>query len=345
MTILFFSRLFYPHIGGVEKHVLEVSKLLVKRGYSVTVLTEQYDNQLKKEDKIEGIRILRIDNGNDNWFKKFRVWKNLWIYRKLIKKSDIVHAHDVFFWFLPFRFLYHRKPVYTTFHGYETRFPPSKKAIFIRKISEKLSWGNICVGDYINKWYHTNSTFVTYGGVNIEIKNQSFDFAQGKKSRIKILFIGRLEVDTGVLLYLKTLDILKEKKINFELEAVGDGSLCSRVAQYGRVHRFVDNSQKYIQDSGIVFASSYLSILESLVYKKPVFSVYDNPLKEDYLKMSPFMKFIVVENDSSKLADKIGYYLDHKNEAQEKGNKGFELVKDKTWNTVADVYLKLWNKD
>ena len=48
MTILFFCQTFYPHIGGVEKHVLEVSKLLVKKGHLVTVLTEQYEDELKR---------------------------------------------------------------------------------------------------------------------------------------------------------------------------------------------------------------------------------------------------------------------------------------------------------
>ena len=37
MNILFMSRLFYPHIGGVEKHVLEVSKLLIILCYIITL--------------------------------------------------------------------------------------------------------------------------------------------------------------------------------------------------------------------------------------------------------------------------------------------------------------------
>ena len=168
MTILFFSRLFYPHIGGVETHVLEVGKRLVKRGHKIIVITEKYQSKgesAKVTGEVDGIEIRRIpverDSGvvplsgtpqNDGG-KKFRIWWWLWQHKDLIKNADIVHCHDVFFWYLPFRFLYFNKPVYTTFHGYETKFPPSKKAIFVRRISEKLSWGNICVGDYIKKWY------------------------------------------------------------------------------------------------------------------------------------------------------------------------------------------------
>jgi len=71
----------------------------------------------------------------------------------LIQEADIVHCHDVFFWYLPFRFLYPKKKVFTTFHGWEGIFPPKWQAKVIRNISEKLSFGNICVGDFIRKWY------------------------------------------------------------------------------------------------------------------------------------------------------------------------------------------------
>ncbi|MBU3978279.1 glycosyltransferase [Patescibacteria group bacterium] len=180
MIILFLARLFYPHIGGVEKHVLEVSKRLVTKGHKVIVITEEFSNLhhsiidvipakagIQKEnirspwipdqvrnDKINGIEVIRMPVGHEDSFKKFRIWKNLWKIRKVIKDADIIHCHDVFFWYMPFRLLYPRKPVYTTFHGYES-YPITKKAIFTRKISEKLSSGNICIGDFIKKWYGT----------------------------------------------------------------------------------------------------------------------------------------------------------------------------------------------
>ena len=75
MNILFFSRLFYPHTGGVEKHVLETSRLLIKRGHKVTVVTEKHDKSLKNKENIQGIEVYRIPVGANNWFRKFRIWK------------------------------------------------------------------------------------------------------------------------------------------------------------------------------------------------------------------------------------------------------------------------------
>ena len=151
MTIIFFSRLFYPHIGGVEKHVLEVGKRLVEKGHKVIVITEEYQSKRKSAKvtgEMNGIKIYRIPVGLENWSKKFRIWWQLLKLKEIIRHADIVHCHDVFFWYLPSRFLYLNKPVYTTFHGYED-YPVSKKAIIVRKISEYLSMGNICVGDFI----------------------------------------------------------------------------------------------------------------------------------------------------------------------------------------------------
>lgn len=164
MNILFFSRLFYPHIGGVEKHVYEISKQLIKEGHMITVVTEQYTKDLPSEETYQQIKIYRIPV-KQNRFKKFIVWKWFFQHLPLLKRADIIHCHDVFFWYLPFTFFL-RKKVYTTFHGYETVFPPQQKAILIRKLSEKLSQGNICIGAFIEKWYGTKADIISYGGVH-----------------------------------------------------------------------------------------------------------------------------------------------------------------------------------
>src|SRR5260221_12614512 len=124
MKVVFLSRLFYPHIGGVEKHVMEVSRELIKKGHEVTVITERLDildsrfhgNDRTKEN-IDGIIVYRIPVGGEDWFKKFRVWREMWQLRKVWQDVDIIHAHDAFFWYLPFRFFYNKK-IFTTFHGF-----------------------------------------------------------------------------------------------------------------------------------------------------------------------------------------------------------------------------------
>jgi len=344
MTILFFSRLFYPHIGGVERHVLEIGKRLVKKGHKVTVITEEYqskESSAKTTGEVDGIKVHRINVGRENLIKKFRIWWWLWQHREIIKNADIVHCHDVFFWYLPFRFLYPNKKVYTTFHGYETKFPPSKKAILVRKISERLSNGSICIGEYVKKWYGASSKYVTYGGVNIHNYHATVrgNYAKG----VKILFIGRLEEDVGIPIYLRTLEILKRRGVRFTFEACGDGSLRGEVERYGMVYGFVKDMDKYIERSEFVFTSSYLSVLEAISRGKIVFSVFQNKLKEDYLKMSPFAKWIVIKSSAKDLADKIFYFIKHQEEKEKIANTAFEWVKTQTWEKIVSVYLNLWH--
>src|SRR3990167_3365421 len=235
MKILFFSRLFYPHIGGGEKHVLEISKILIKKGYSITVLTEKYSKELKTKGKSQGINIVRINPGRDDWFKKFRIWWQVGKLRNLVRDVDIVHIHDVFFWYLPFRFLHPSKKVFTTFHGYEGNKIPGFKAKLMHKIAEKLSNGNICVGDYLKKWYGTKPDYITYGAVS-RIQNSEFRI-QNYNSKYKILFLGRLEEETGIMEYLKALLMLKNKGTKFELTILGDGSLRKKAEDFSKVNK------------------------------------------------------------------------------------------------------------
>ncbi len=335
MTVLFFSRRFYPQIGGVEKHVMEVGKRMVNRGFRVIVITEMLgvDN---KEEVINGIEVRRIRVGRDSKRKKYKVWVELWKMRNFIQSADVIHCHDIFFWYLPFRFLYPKKPVYTTFHGYES-YPISRKAVIIRKLSEKLSWGNICIGDFIKKWYHTKPNFVSYGGVELATKKENKN-----KKKESAVFIGRLDEQTGILTYIKAWEIIKKKFPNFDLLVVGDGEYRNMIHKKTKVTGFQENSEKYLQNYHYAFVSRYLSILEAFAAKKLVFAVYDNPVKEDYLKLAPFAKFIVIESLPERIAEKVAFYLDYPEDEKILVDKAYNWMKDQTWDKMVETYLKLW---
>lgn len=337
MTILFLTRLFYPHIGGVEKHVLELSKQLIKDGHKVIVVTENHD--WKEKEVVEKIEVYRMDVGEDNWTKKFRIWSWLLGHKSLIQQADIVHCHDVFFWYFPFKFLYLKKPIFTTFHGYEAGKPVSTKAVMIRKLSEYLSKGNICIGKYIATWYGTNPTYVLYGAAE-----PIMDLPKINPTKtLQILFLGRLEKDMDVPLYLTTLQVLKDKNISYSLSVYGDGSMRKEVEKFGKVYGFVQNITAGLVHTNFVFASSYLSILEAFAAKKLVFAAYNTLLKRDYLEETPFKDFVIISHTAEDLAEKIIYYKDHPNEAQEKINKATDWVSKQTWESVKETYYSLWN--
>jgi glycosyltransferase involved in cell wall biosynthesis len=360
MTIVFLSRKFYPHIGGVEKHVQEISKILVKKGHRVIVISEQdsKSHSIGYQSKLEnarhtgnpiGIKSYKIRVGNDNWFKKFRIWRALWKNRKLILSSDIVHCHDVFFWYLPFKLLFPFKRVYTTFHGYEGNNIPGKKAIFMHKLSEKLSKGNICVGDVLKKWYGTKPNIITYGAVDFQMVNKFLVKNQNtNKFKNKIVFFGRLEDETGVMKYVKALTILKNMKINLELDVFGEGSLKEEINKYNKdnnlrvnVFKPIMNIESVLNNYEYIFCSRYLSILEAMAFKKPIFAEYNNKIKKDYLTMAPFSKYIAIAKDEDEIAKEVVNLRSGKSNISI--GKAYEWVKTETWEKMTDNYLKLWN--
>jgi glycosyltransferase involved in cell wall biosynthesis len=342
MTIVFLCRLFYPHIGGVEKHVREVGRRLVGKGHRLIVVTESSLEVYPKGqnpvlfERIDGMEVYRIPVGENEKRKKWVIWRWMWEHRELLKKADVVHAHDVFFWYLPFRLLSPHKRIFTTFHGYES-YPIKWQSVVVRKMSEVLSNGNICIGDFMKKWYKTHPTFVSYGGVDIPSEKVS----PSKKD--SAVFWGRLDEQTGILTYEAAVNIINKEFTHFSLTVLGEGKLSKKIDQSVKLLGFQENIGQYLNNNHFAFVSRYLSILEAMAFKRLVFAVYDNPVKQDYLRMAAFAPLIVIENSAEKLAEKVIYFLKHPDKEKQMVDEAYQWVRKQKWENVVLVYEKLWD--
>jgi glycosyltransferase involved in cell wall biosynthesis len=346
MNILFLAAQFYPSRGGVQTHVLKLSRELVKMGHNVTVVTEggepdasdASNGSMVRRTDYDGIHIIYCNFGPRGFAKKFRIWSMMWSLRAEFMKSDIVHCHDVFFWYLPLRLIYPKIHVFTTFHGYEMVFPPRRKAILIRRLSNKLSRGSIHIGSYIQKWYGTQADVTLYGGVDL------VDAPKPSPSRmVRIAMVGRLDKDIGCLTSGEVLKLLKRRGTPFRLDVYGEGSMSGLLEEYGKVHGMVENVQEQLRDVDIVFASSYLSILDALAYWKPVCAVYENPLKRDYLTCAPFAPWLCISDKPGEIVDYIVKIGQAKFELPRQAELKTYLTRN-TWKNVAEAYIKLWEK-
>lgn len=342
MRIVQFTRFYYPHIGGVEKHVCEVDKRLASKNHKVTVITEKYYDRMKSYEKFKGDEIYRIPNIHDEKNKKFTIWIWLLNHRKLIQQADVIHCHDVFFWYLPFRFLYPFKKVFTTFHGYEGNKIPDWKSKLNHKLAEVLSYGNICVGDYLTKWYGTKADAITYGAVTVKKMTKPC-----KKNTA--VFVGRLEEEANILKYLKALKILQDKGIKIPLTVLGDGSLRQKAEKYVKDHKlsvtfkgFVPDVLAFIPDYEFVFTSRFLGTLEAMSLKKFVFVIYNTPILKDCFALSPFANVVSLTGDSKSLAREIEKYRNDTKARDAKITLGYEWVRKQTWEKMANQYLTLW---
>ncbi|MDK2789035.1 MAG: hypothetical protein PWP07_2280, partial [Epulopiscium sp.] len=231
-------------------------------------------------------------------------------------------------------------------HGYEG-FPINEYTIYYRKITQEFTLGNICVGEYICKWYGTKADYVTYGAVNVNRYNTT------TADPLMAVFVGRLEKDTGIMAYLEGLNILKDKfHTKLFLNICGDGSLRKTIEEYVQTNNlsvnllgFVENPELYIRQSEYVFTSGYLGILEAMANQKIVVSVYENALKKDYLKCFPDAdKLMEICDSPHELASKLNHMINNPHIKNIKTSAAFNFAAEQTWNRLADIYESLYTR-
>lgn len=331
MKVLMITRLYPPHVGGVEKQVKELSKRLVDREFDISVITEKYKDNLRNEEIVNGVRIIRLSYPKIKFLGLLYIWA--WFFKNfsVIEQADIIHTHGVFIWYWPFRFIFPKKPVYTTFHGWEGVYPIPKKNIFLRRIAAKLAWKNITIGKFVEKHYGIKADKILYTSVDSPKKIKI------KKDRRSILYVGRLDADTGIEKILKALSYIEGYKIDF----CGDGPLLGKCKKLGNVHGFV-NPNPYYEKAFICLSPGHTSILEAFTYKCLIVTTYDSPVKKDYLMMTPFSKWIVIEKSPKRLAEKIDYYSRHPDRAKDMIENAYKWVLKQNWDNATDTYLRLW---
>lgn len=94
MKVVMLSNEFAPSIGGVQTHVLELSRALVMAGYDVHVVTRLKNKSLPSFEELDGIRVHRISLANNHWIYDWQLRRYL---RKLDAQSpiDVIHVHGM----------------------------------------------------------------------------------------------------------------------------------------------------------------------------------------------------------------------------------------------------------
>jgi N-acetyllactosaminide 3-alpha-galactosyltransferase len=91
MKIAMLTPYFYPHTGGTEKYVKDLSIQLVKNGHEVTVIAANVPRakKAKKEEIIDGVKVIRLPAFDFLYYLPVT-----WAFRrKMLEGFDIVHIH------------------------------------------------------------------------------------------------------------------------------------------------------------------------------------------------------------------------------------------------------------
>jgi len=342
MKLLMVTPYFFPRVGGVEKHVLRVSEELAARGHRVDVLTLLHDTSLAREERIGGLSVWRLP--------RKEIWRAYRLRWRLAGEADLVHCHDPYAllrFLLDYRLTHPRKPFFITSHGYEG-YPIPREARRARRLAWRLTRGRVCMGAFIQPWYGTRCDLVCYGGVDSPAKEGLTPLPPPRA-----LFVGRLEADTGILGYVEALRLLRDKHgIFMPLEVCGRGSLQEKAESLAdeftlsvRFRGEVADFSPLLAEASALFASGYLTMWEGMAARRPVYALYDNPLKRDYLACFPGVgRGLTYCGSAEELADRLAYDIAHAEILEQRITAGRELAERNTWGAVADLYLRLYRE-
>ncbi len=332
--VLMLAASYHPHLGGVEKHLRCVTRELRAMGVEVRIATPARE-QPEGEDLVDSVSVTRLS------VHKRAARHAL---EPLVDWADIIHSHDAYpflKFYLPFSLRSGARPAFVTFHGYE-RYPIPLEARVLRRLVRWRTRGSLCAGAFIPKWYRFTCGHITHGGVDApQVRPPLGEGA---------VFAGRLEPDTGLPCYLEALRLLKqEHSIAVPLQVLGDGSLrpqaeafCSEHGLQVEFFGMVSDVMPFLREARYAFCSGLLSMLEAMACGALVLAVYDNPLKEDYLRLSPTADFASVAGDPATLANQL-LCLSDPVAAEEVAGRAFEFARTQTWHAVAELYLDLWS--
>lgn len=352
MKLLHLSAYYAPRLGGVETHLQQLNKEFIKQGHQVWVMTQQHQKDLPLTEDIDGVHVVRLvtdkQYGN-KLFEKLNLWQQISRHAQLMLQADVIQVHDVYWWLLPLLPLFWSK-IYLTFHGWEGKFPIPWRYKLARQIWSRLALKTIHVGKYIQEFYGDKPDKVIYGGINnpqslqTSLQTSRLSVKNGLgKTPLQIVFVGRLEAENDLSLYLEAARLLT-KTGKIKITWVGDGIFRDDCKKYGTVTGMIKNVDRYLAQADLVWSASYLSMLQAQAQGKIVAALYGNDLKERYLKTYPGARYMLVNNNPDQISQQIKVLIERPDLRKRYQKQAQNWAQQQTWKKVAQVYQQLWQR-
>ena len=333
--VVFLARRYAPHLGGVEKHLEGLVQTLIKRGWNITIITEQHDISLSLHDITDHVEILRIPRGGGS--EKKEIWSWIRAHSALFMQADIVHAHDVFWWLVPVLHVIPKRKRFITFHGYEDERGPNFKTTLVRQIWDGLAHKNLCVGGWIRKWYGTPADAITYGAASAKPRPLPAEHS--------MVFVGRLADDTHIADYIS---LCSRAEGMLTLDIYGDGPLREKIEHLVLNYPMVKylgttkHPEAALAKYRFVCASQYMTMLQAMQIGRLVLSLHNTELKKDYLEDFPAFEQTVHATTPEKLLTQLELVIAEPEREREMITRAQDWALEQTWEKLADTYEDLW---
>jgi glycosyltransferase involved in cell wall biosynthesis len=368
MKIIQASCYYPPHIGGVENHVMELTKALMKRDNDLQVLTSD---------------IPKTANNDSITFKAKEIFPH---YVPLIfglskiksMNADIFHSHSPPPFFSNAICKANKEPHVITYH-FDVKIPKRAGNIRIPTL----------LGTYVEKYYAQHyavkvledcDAIIVTGksyaetspilheflfkchaipnGIDISKFDAVIKTLNVRRAKI-VLFVGRLVRPKGIDYIIKAMPAVLKEVPEAKLVIVGKGeeqkklaSLVRKLALEDSVEfrgyvKFKELAKNYLEASVFVLPSFTrlenfgIVLLEAMACRTPVIAsdipgVRENITKENGLLFPP--------RDIDRLAEAIVTIISDDEKVKRMGDAGRKLVEEKyDWNVIAEQVSKLYS--
>ena len=348
MRIVFFVHRYWPSVGGVEKYIHRLGQALQEMGHVVHVVAGVHADGLLPTEVHEGIKIHRYPAHRS----PARAWWHLIRMRRLFLSADVIHVSDTFVleyfyrmvaWTIP------QKPVFLTRHGMSYLYPVPEREKERARRSLTLVDGILHDGCFIERHLGVAPDCVPDQGLYPEADDLPNIPDPAPASAT---FVGRLEPDTGVHIYVDAIRVLRdEHNLRITLHAYGDGSLkeslqAKAVRENLRVvfHGWQPGAQERITDGCFAFVAGRMAMQEAMARRRLVVAACVDPLKRDYVNGEPFSPFLLSGGDAATIAELVARYARDDQARRALIERAFEYARTLNWKRTALEYLKLWER-
>jgi phosphatidylinositol alpha-mannosyltransferase len=350
--------------GGVQEHILYLSREMKKRGHRVTLFGPKPSKNIFTHYKVMGEKIyLPLPGDNDgNIHVLYEKDKPEEVFTQT--KFDILHIHEPYMPLAAWTVLDKaRLPVVGTFHtSWDDDSLLNVLNGFMPLFKDTFSSRNhsaIFVSDATRKkWIDLCSSAMLKEVIPNAVDGNEFYPKQSINKKIELLYVARLVARKGIDKLLESVLILQKNKVDFHLTIIGGGVKASYVRDFIRIHS-LKHIVTYLGElrgadrlpyfhKADVFCAPYINeaapiaILEAISSGLPIVGFRNNSFSE-ILSDYPF-KELLVKKDPKDLAHALEQLIENPSKIQTIKKWCIDKRSSFSWTRIADRTEEMYYK-